>query len=186
MNGIEPELLVDTLALTRGMRRLDDVSYEQFFSRYYRRLWAYLAILSDDREEDIEEILQQVFEKVVLHIKEFNEEGAFWAWLATIARNCYLDSRRKRHRLDTFKESLAYLVPQLFPPASNRQLIDNWTLEQKMMGLSADERRLIYGKYFLGESYRELALHFSVTEKAVELRLHRARKKLRQMLTEQE
>jgi len=182
VNSIEAELVVDTLALTRGMRRLEDSSYKIFFSHYYRRLWAYLAVLNDGQEEELEEILQEVFEKVVLHIKEFEEEGAFWAWLATIAKNTYRDSQRKKNRLNNFRERLTNFVSHVLPATNTLQVVDNWTLEQAMTKLSDDERRLIYSKYFIGESYREIAGRLCISEKAVELRLSRARHKLRELM----
>ncbi len=186
MNSIDAELVVDTLTLTQGMVRLDNSSYERFFALYYRRLWAYLAVLSDGQEEELEELIQQVFEKVVKRIREFEDEELFWAWLATIAKNCYRDSRRRKVRSSRFRDAIESLTPFLSGREQTDVQIDRMTLEQALSQLTENERYLVYNKYFAGETYRDLARELGISEKAVEQRLSRARTKLRNHLLKED
>jgi RNA polymerase sigma-70 factor (ECF subfamily) len=55
-------------------------------------------------------------------------------------------------------------------------------LETGVRGLSTEERELVEQKYFAGESVRNLAESLGTSEKAVESRLGRVRRKLKQAL----
>ncbi len=174
--------MADIASLTRGMVELDERSYEDFFALYYHRLWAYLSVISDGSEDDSEELLQCVFEKIVKNIRTFNDEGAFWAWLATIAKNTYLDSRRKHGRFNRFKEGLLNLIQLFNREDEAEQHITQLSLEQAMTTLSEAERHLIVSRYYCGESHRAIAAELNTSEKAVESKLARVRSKLREQL----
>jgi RNA polymerase sigma factor (sigma-70 family) len=55
-------------------------------------------------------------------------------------------------------------------------------LERHLAALPADEKRLVEGKYLEGRSVRELAEELQTSEKAVESRLVRVRRKLKEAL----
>ena len=55
-------------------------------------------------------------------------------------------------------------------------------LERNMAALSTDERELIDRKYFSGQSIKEIAKALETTEKAVESRLVRVRRKLKDLV----
>jgi RNA polymerase sigma-70 factor (ECF subfamily) len=58
-------------------------------------------------------------------------------------------------------------------------------LETTLAGMPEDERRLIERKYFDGESVETMAAALNATEKAVESRLVRIRRKLREAILTQ-
>lgn len=139
------------------MKKLDRASYDRFFHLYYRRLWAYLAVVASGDHSHIEEALQSTFEKVLRHIRVFNDEDEFWAWLSVIARNAHSDCQRKQmrfmHLLDAVWENLTSLSPaHNEEPDYTSERLDN-----ALLLLNDSELCLVKRKYFEGCSYREIA-----------------------------
>ena len=168
--------------MTRGMKRLHNASYYVFFSSYYNRLWAYLVVVSNGNAEDIEEVLQITFEKVVKHIKVFRQEHEFWAWLCTISRNSYLDSLRKRKRSLRAFEMLSDYLSLFSSPEEKIDDTDSTLINRALQELEPTERILIEQKYYQGNNHLEIGASLGITEKAVESKLARIRKKLRRKL----
>ena len=149
------------------MKRLDEASYELFFKHYYRRLWAYLLVVANGDSGNIEEALQNCFEKVVKHIRVFTNEGEFWAWLCVIARNAYWDSQRKQLRFNRIRKAIKhFLVGQADsePFEHDTQL---QRLDDALLLLNKNEQCLVRKKYFEGYTYRQIAEGLGLTEKAV-------------------
>ncbi|NKB33276.1 MAG: sigma-70 family RNA polymerase sigma factor [Pseudomonadales bacterium] len=173
---------VDTTDLTRRMKRLEDASFEQFFRLYYRRLWAYLSVMSQGDSNHIEEALQRTLEQVVKHIRVFNKENELWAWLSVIARNAYLDLYRRQRRLSRLREAMQTIVQAQVNDNPAERHIEIQRLDDALMLLDESEQSLVRKKYFEGYSYRQIAQCLGLTEKAVESKLARTRTKLRQLL----
>jgi len=168
------------------MTKLDNESFELFFQIYYRRLWAYLAVINSGDTSNIEHALQLCFEKVVKNIRLFHSEEEFWAWLAVIAKNSYRDCQRRQMRfgriLRAFKSSLETL--SLTSPGDGS--LDSEKLDKALLGLNNSDLCLVKQKYYQGSSYREIAATLGVSEKSIESKLARIRGKLRQLLLQGE
>lgn len=169
-------------ALTRGMKRLDGESYNKFFDLYYDRLRRYTITISNGDVEETKEALQVSFEKIVKHIRVFDCEESFWGWLTTVVRNSYFDSYRKQDRKRRFLNLFKIQSAQIDSMSELATDLDKSQLQTALLDLSATERGLVTDKYFQGESYRELAIKYDMTEKAVENKLWRIRKQLRATL----
>lgn len=184
MRDIDAFKTLDVVKLTKGMKNLDDKSYRTFFQLYYRRLWSYLFILNNGNERDVEDVIQLVFTKVIKNIKIFKTDNEFWAWLAVVSRNTNYDFQRKERNhtklLDIFRLNTIFLEET---PAPNENLEEK--LDCALHKLEKKEINLIERKYLEGDSYRQIAAVFQVTEKAIESRLARIRKKLRNLLLEE-
>jgi len=79
----------------------DPAAFEVLLQRYRRPLYNF--ILRSVRERDrAEDLLQDVFLRVLQRSSEFKGEAKFSTWLYTIARNLCIDTSRKmvfrRHR----------------------------------------------------------------------------------------
>lgn len=66
--------------------------------RYWNRLFGYLRRSSYFSQEDIEDILQEVFIKVYRFINDYDDSMSFSAWIYQIARNTMIDEIRKKKR----------------------------------------------------------------------------------------
>ena len=147
------------------------------------RLLRYLIVVTKGQEEIAQEALQLTFVRVARHVRKFNSETAFWNWLAVLARNCAVDELRKRNRQQNLLVRFFQQRPDDVGLKSNiadEQFLK--LLEREIAGLSDDERLLLERKYFAEETARGLAEEFQVTEKAMESRLLRIRRKLKTVI----
>ncbi|HUJ71375.1 MAG TPA: sigma-70 family RNA polymerase sigma factor [Verrucomicrobiae bacterium] len=184
MSGEPPPLASDIAALTAQMARGEEEAFRAFQSAYFHRLLRYLFVMTRGDEEAARETLQLTLLRVARHVRRFDSEAAFWSWLTVLARSSVVDEARKRNRQ-------ASLLHRFF----QWQQVDNQPTDHEAKGrllallelsvndLSVEDRALVERKYFEGESVREIAARLSATEQAVESRLVRVRRHLKELLT---
>jgi len=162
------------------------MAYRTFYDAYYKRLWRYLLVVTGGNEEATSEALQSALVRVVRHIRVFEDEEVFWAWLTVLARSALSDLRRGRRRylafLDRFTRHTE--VENYLPTKEATDGKLDALLERSLAGMPAEEKELIEEKYFEGRSVREIAERLGTSEKAIESRLVRLRRKLKSALLE--
>jgi RNA polymerase sigma-70 factor (ECF subfamily) len=171
----------DVAALTRAMTKGDEMAWRTFYDAYFDRLWRYLLVVADGNEDAAREALQGALVRVTRHIKAFQDENAFWSWLAVLARSAFADETRKRRRYFSFLDRFTrHVIVESEIRTDNHA--DEWLrvlLERHVALLPPDEQRLVEQKYSARRSVREIADDLQITEKAVESKLSRVRKKLK-------
>jgi len=159
----------------------DETAYRVFYDAYFNRLLRYLLVVTGGNEETSREALQLALVRVVRHIKPFAAEEKFWSWLTVLARSALADEGRKRRRYFAFLERFTR-QQESAPVALNDGEADEQLralLDRKLTALPEDERQLVEQKYLLHQSVRVIADGQQTTEKAVESKLSRVRRKLK-------
>ena len=159
----------------------DETAYRIFYDAYFDRLLRYLLVVTGGNEEAAREALQLALVRVVRHVKLFETEEKFWSWLTVLARSALADESRKRRRYFSFLERFTR-HQETGPSAMDNGEADEQLralLESKLTALPEEERQLVERKYILRQSVREIAGGQQTTEKAVESRLSRVRRKLK-------
>ena len=145
----------------------------------------YLLVLTRGDEQAARDALQETFLRVVRHGRRFHDPEAFWCWLRVLAQSAARDrGRRQRSYWRLLTEYARYwLSPGLEDP-SNQETQDQLLrlLEQSLADLPTLDRTLLEGKYLQGAAIKELANGTHLTERAVESRLRRARRQLKESL----
>lgn len=79
-------------------RNKDEFSrvYEKFFETIYK-----VTFLLMKNQQDTADIVQDVFYKFYVNLKEFNDDEHIKAWLLTCSRNACMDFFRSKHRKTT-------------------------------------------------------------------------------------
>jgi RNA polymerase sigma factor (sigma-70 family) len=166
------------------MKQGDEMAYRIFYQAYHPRLWRYLLVVTAGNEDAAADALQGALVRVVRYIKPFPDDATFWGWLTVLARAALSDQMRGRRRylafLDRFTRHAQTqpVVPEQ-PEADSRLLA---LLETQLSSMAPDEKSLIEAKYFEGRSVLEIAQALGTSEKAVESRLVRVRRKLKSAL----
>ena len=174
---------LDVAELTRRMVVGDEAAYRKFYDAYYERLWRYLLVVAAGDEDAALEALQSALVRVVRHIKVFADEGVFWSWLTVLARTALSDQKRKRRRYLAFLDRFSrHARAEHTEPEGEADTKLLRLLEGNLMGLPAEEKQLLEWKYFERRPVREIAAELQTTEKAVESRLVRVRRKLKEAL----
>ena len=170
-------------ALTSGLAKGEEQAFRQFHAAYFNRLLRYLFVITRGDEHAAREALQETMTRVVRYARRFNSEETFWSWLTVLARSAAVDGGRKRQRYWRLIRTYAlWWIPQSDGANKEADAYLEQLLPECMEGLDEMERALVEKKYLQGNSTRELALEYGLTERAVESRLLRARRELRQRL----
>ena len=134
-----------------------------------------------DREECLSECCMKVWDKIDSYDAA---RGSWTAWLTAIARNAALNRagavRTGIPGLDELPESLPSPEPTPEDAVLERERLE--TLRRAIAGLNSGERALVFRKYYYFQSTAQIAAELGTTQRAVEGRLHRIRKKLRREL----
>jgi RNA polymerase sigma-70 factor (ECF subfamily) len=152
--------------------------------RHYGPLMRYIIapILPDprDREDCLGEVTLRVWEK----IEQFDRQRGSWnAWLTALTRNTALNHARGDARHDSVEE-----IPEDTPsqePTPEEQVLRQErqaAVEQALRQLTQEEKILFYRKYYYLQSTAQVAAELGLTERAVEGRLYRVKKRLRALL----
>jgi RNA polymerase sigma-70 factor (ECF subfamily) len=181
-----PEVATPNVAaLTGAMRQGNESAFREFYAAYFDRLLRYLLVVTRGNEEAAHEALQLTLIRVARHIKGFAAEETFWSWLTVLARSALVDEARKRRRYLAF---LDRFTREAETEEKNENAMSqdghadarlNGLLERQLISLSDEERRLVEQKYILHQSVRDLANDQQTTEKAIESKLSRVRRKLK-------
>lgn len=169
------------------MRAGEEAAYREFYSAYYDRLFRYLLVVAAGDLEAAEEALEATLLRVVRYIKVFPAEDVFWCWLTVLARTAFSDQSRKRRRYLAFLERFSrhQLVEGRGLESSKADARLQAALERSLAELAEDERRLVEAKYFDHRPVRDIAAELQTSEKAIESRLVRIRRRLKDALMEQ-
>jgi RNA polymerase sigma-70 factor (ECF subfamily) len=171
----------DIAALTRALARGDEAAFREFYNLYFDRLLRYLLVVTGGNETAAREALASALVRVVRHVKPFDAEEKFWSWLTVLARTALADESKKQRRWFAFLEKFSRHAETINADADDGAAEETLRglLEKNVSSLPPDERELVAQKYFLRRSVREIAAGQQTTEKAVESKLSRVRRKLK-------
>ena len=138
-----------------------------------------------DNEQDAEECVSDVYLKAWNSIPP-DEPASLKAYIAVLTRrlsiNRYHESRaqRRNRELEVAFEELEACIPAAVEDAGELSTLLNDFLE----GLDETNRVLFMGRYWYSYTIDDLAAQMGLTDKAVYMRLHKTREKLRAYLAE--
>jgi RNA polymerase sigma-70 factor, ECF subfamily len=171
-----------TASLTRRLARGDEAAFHDFHQEYFHRLYSFLLVLTRGQEHAAQEVVQETLLRVARYVHPFESEEVFWSWLKMVARSAARDAARKQRRYLALLErfTLAWRAVPVDDGSGERWLRE--TVADVLEKLEPEDRSLIEEKYLAGASVREIAAGKGTTEKAVESRLLRLRRRLRAQL----
>ncbi len=179
--------------LVKAFKEGDTGALDELISRYKDRLYAYLLRLSRDRDA-ADDLLQEVFIKVIKKINFYGEREKFSAWLFTVAHHAAMDYfrsgyRRHEESLDAAGEDGVPLTDMLASrePGPDKILEEGEraaALQAAFDHLSADQREIFLMRHYSGLSFKEIADILGVPIGTVLARMSRAMAKVRTELAE--
>ena len=161
----------------------DERGMDELF-RHYSPLIKYIIapILENpsDREECLSEISMKIWNKIDLYDPG---KGSFNGWLTAVARNTALNKARQIKSSLSIDEMYTEPVSSV-PDPEEIFLRQEWekALKDALDKLSRKDKELFYRKYYYMQSTAQIARELTTTERAVEGRLYRIKKKLRKAL----
>ncbi|MCY3778948.1 MAG: sigma-70 family RNA polymerase sigma factor [Chloroflexi bacterium] len=137
---------------------------------------------------EAEDAAQETFLRVHKNLHRYDTARPFKTWLLSIASNHCIDRLRKRrmHLVSLDDEPTAAALalrssdPSPEQAALRGELRD--AVQELLQQLDEHYRLAVIYRYWYGYSYAEIAREMSTTESAIKSRLHRARKRLGELL----
>lgn len=175
--------------LVERAARGDRDAFAILFERYRRYVYSIAYKVALDVEDSLD-ITQTVFLKLASKIGQFNGQGTFRGWLATIAAREAIDYTRRPSRRETVTspevlEEISEHSSDLnkdnprkaLEAAERRELA-----ELAMVNLSPQQRAVVMLRMAEDMGPKEIAERLGLPDKQVRVQLHRAVKKVRKAL----
>ena len=172
---------MNTVDLINDLMKRSDGSLVQL-KLHYGPLIRYVItpILPDER--DREEVFSDVLIRVWDRIDQFDQNHGSWTnWLSAIARNAAIDrARRNPPAGSELTETIP--APNSDPEQELLKKERQQTLHKALNSLESSDKALFYRKYYYRQSTAQIAAEYGTTERAIEGRLYRIKRKLRKVL----
>lgn len=153
----------------------------KLMQQQYSGLMHYIVGNILQNQNDIEECISDICIKAWHSIESYSpEKGKFTTWLTVISRNTALNYLKGKHRVH---EELKEEIADTYTPEDNvlrRERTEE--LKKAIATLSLDEQHIFYRKYYYLQRTAQIAAELGMTERSVEGRLYRLRKKLQKKL----
>jgi RNA polymerase sigma-70 factor (ECF subfamily) len=186
----------DLTQLVERAQALDPAAYDRLVELYGRRVHGFLLRMTG-RPEDAEDLLQEVFLRLVRMLPNYSHEGNFEGWLFRIAANLGRDHIRRLRRspiVATFSQAVEGQehddgdrrweeADESTPPDGGMLLGEQLDRMQWALGeLSAPEREVVLLRYFSSMSFAQIAEAMGTPLGTALARSHRGLTKLRQLM----
>src|SRR4051812_38955679 len=164
----------------------DRLAFDELVRRTYVDTYT-LAMRLTAHEEDARDVVQETYLRAWKGLKTFRGDAQFTTWLYRITANTAYTTvkRRRRHRADSLDAMLDDPVEtriEAQPEASAEQSALLARLSDTLDQLPPKLRVLVVLKDVYGLSHEEIAEELGISVSAAKVRLHRGRKKLRDLL----
>ena len=171
---MEDEILVQQLK--KGSREAFDLLYEK-----YKNLVIRTAYLITGNKPDSEDIAQETFVKVYLHISELKNDAGFKPWMMQIlVRTAYRTGKKKGREIpDDEIERLSEGQTMLSPLGQMIKREEAEMISRAVAALPVKQKTVVVLYYYNGFSVAEIAGMLNCREGTVKSRLHTARRFLK-------
>jgi RNA polymerase sigma-70 factor (ECF subfamily) len=140
-------------------------------------------------EDDARDVVQDAYLRSYRSLRRFRGDAAFSTWLHRITVNCAADLLERRRRtshdvLDDMADSLVLVEQRLErdPEAAAGATDDRARLVQALRELPDELRLVVVLRDVYDLAHQEIAKELGISQGAAKVRLHRARRRLRERL----
>lgn len=166
-------------------------AFAWLLSCYGQRLYGFF-VRATGSQNDADDLLQELFVKLLKSIKYYKHDDRFEPWLFRIAANMVRDRGRKRQRskivpLENSSENQVNLAETLqsnepLPDKSIQQAEWNDQLQKALGRLPELDRQAIIMRHYGQLSFKEIAKELQIPMGTALAKVHRGLKSLRQIL----
>lgn len=153
------------------------------YERHKAGLYRYFYRCTNDQMKS-EDLVQNVFMRVIRYRERFSGDGEFAYWLFYIARNTWIDDGRKKdplnHKETVSSDTLNHLA---YYDEESKDLSDEKVkLKHALQKISPEKRDAIILSRYHGLTYKTIADMSDCTENAIKSRVQRGIMEIREVL----
>jgi RNA polymerase sigma-70 factor (ECF subfamily) len=175
----------DVEALVAAARAGDRAAFDELVRMTYLETYTLAVRLTGD-EEDARDVVQETYLRAFRGVKRFRGDAQFSTWLYRITANCAATQlgRRARHRHDELSEEVGVADLRLAanPEPSVELGATRDRLREALGALPPRLRSVVVLRDIYDLPHDAIAAELGISETAAKVRLHRARRKLREEL----
>jgi RNA polymerase sigma-70 factor (ECF subfamily) len=182
MTGTQAGILADLVALAR---KGDRMAFEELVKATSTATYTLAYRLVGD-EEDARDVVQEAYLRAYRGLKRFRGDAQFTTWLYRITANCAATQlgRRSRNRHEELSEDAPLIDSGRRGDPEDRadqgELREQ--LQEALIDLPPRLRAVVVLRDIYDLSHEAIAAELGISESAAKVRLHRARRKLRERL----
>jgi len=176
-----PQELNDKELVILALKNKNDFCY--IIERYEKQLTSYIRRLTSVRDEDIEDILQEVFIKIYQNLNEVDESLKFSSWVYRITHNEVIShyrhhKNRPRVLASSDDETVEFLRSVINVEEDVNRNISAKQMQDLLAELDLKYREILILRYFEEKNYDELSDILKKPKGTVATLLNRAKKQL--------
>lgn len=179
----DSELVADTL--------VDRGAFLHIIRRYEKPLSFYIRRLTNVDDDEIEDILQEVFIKVYLNLNDFNSELKFSSWIYRIAHNHVISHYRKiKARPEGYSSSIDEEGFKNLTAGIDLEISADTSLTKESIGrilsaLDSKYREILILKFLEEKNYQEISDIIKKPTGTVASTINRAKEAFRKEMEKQ-
>jgi RNA polymerase sigma-70 factor (ECF subfamily) len=163
----------------------DRDAFDELVRATYANTYTLAFRLTGD-EEDARDVVQEAYLRAYRGLKRFRGDAQFSTWMYRITANCAstLLARRTRHRHEELTDDavVADSRPEIDPESMAEAQLLRDRVSDALHDLPPGLRAVVVLRDVYDLPHEAIAAELGISEAAAKVRLHRARKKLRERL----
>ena len=170
-------------ALVIRAKKYDEKALTQLLTYYQKYLYEIAYLYCKDQQAALDAVSECVT-KVYLNLPKLKEPKYFKTWMTRILINEVLDDMKKRKNIISYDrlKDLGYEAEYAEDSITREEKMD---LYRALDSLKPDYKKALILKYFQDFSVTEISEMMEMSESSIKVLLHRGRKKLRRILSEE-
>jgi RNA polymerase sigma-70 factor (ECF subfamily) len=182
---VMPPVLADLRPLVDAARRGDRAALDDLVRLTYGATYTLAFRLTGD-EDDARDVVQDAYLRAYRGLGSFRGDAQFTTWLYRITANCSANllARRARTRTEVLADDapVVDVQPEHDPEGRVAGEDDRARVARALAGLPWRLREVIVLRDIYDLPHRAIATELGISEAAAKVRLHRARRRLREAL----
>ena len=171
--------------LVTKARAGDRAAFDELVRVTYADTYTLAYRLTGD-EEDARDVVQEAYLRAFRGLKRFRGDAQFTTWMYRITANCASTflGKRSRHRHEELPDDVALDTdrPAGNPEATVEASASREQLQDALRALPPRLRSVVVLRDVYDLPHESIAAELGISETAAKVRLHRARRKLREQL----
>ena len=161
---------------------MDREDVAKLYEAHFMRVFSYCMTLSGDRMLS-EEITQETFFRAFMKREQYRGESSEVTWLCTIAKNIYIDEKRRSGRTDSLEDIPAEITDNsmgIEQTVADRD--SSYRIHKALQELEEPYREAFELRVFGELSFKEIGQKLGKTESWARVTYHRAKLKIQERM----